>query len=580
MARRPRDTARSLAYRPDAPRGEALHAQQELQQEFAPKTRGSLLPSPDVERMIKALVAYQDDIDMRKASGAGAIVIPFPGMNDQRTGGPHSVTLDEFQVSVMGDYYEKPGTMQFDAMRQVVEQTPVLGAAIMTRVRQVERFCAPEEADNSPGFAIRHADPTHKLDGEDKSTIQAFTSFFKNCGWEDNARKRIRMKRDSFKQFMSKRIRDSLSLDSAPIETEMKRDRRRGIDGFYAIDGTTIRLCSERGYQGDDEIFALQVINGRIRTLYTHDDLVYQPRNPRADVRYGGYGLSEVELLVRIVTGWLNALTLNIKGFTDNAIPRGLLNLTGDFAQEDLDAFRRYWQGMVRGINNAWALPMLVSKNADDKATYQPIESGFNEMYFSKWMTFLTSVICALYCMSPEEINFESFTNGKSTLSGDDTEEKLAKSTDKGFRPLMAHEEQLFSDFILSEFGDKYVFRWTGLEEEDGEKKHELRKLLLTIDELRAEENYPPHPDPKIGAAPANPSLLTIYQESLNPQPGASDEGGNGQGDLDFGDGGGEDGGAGGGKGPPGAAAPAKPREPAGAGGFSKAILPASRVGW
>ena len=28
---------------------------------------------------------------------------------------------------------------------------------------------------------------------------------------------------------------------------------------LYAVDGSTIRLCTEDGYEGDDEIFALQV---------------------------------------------------------------------------------------------------------------------------------------------------------------------------------------------------------------------------------------------------------------------------------------------------------------------------------
>ena len=45
-------------------------------------------------------------------------------------------------------------------------------------------------------------------------------------------------------------------------------------------------------------------------------------------VLIGGYGLSEAELLVRVVTGFLNAMSVNIRGFSENHIPRGVLHLT------------------------------------------------------------------------------------------------------------------------------------------------------------------------------------------------------------------------------------------------------------
>ena len=73
---------------------------------------------------------------------------------------------------------------------------------------------------------------------------------------------------------------------------------------MYAIDGATIRLCTEEGYRGDDEVFALQVVQGNIRAAYTYDDLIYVPRNPRTDVMVGGYGMSETELLIQTVTGF------------------------------------------------------------------------------------------------------------------------------------------------------------------------------------------------------------------------------------------------------------------------------------
>jgi hypothetical protein len=311
---------------------------------------------------------------------------------------------------------------------------------------------------------------------------------------------------------MSKLVRDSLTMDSAPIETEFKRNRSLGIDGLYAVDGATIRLANEIGYQGEDEIFALQVVQGNIRAAYTHDDLIYVPRNPRTDVMVGGYGLSEVELLVKVVTGFLNAFTYNTSYFDKNAIPKGLLHLSGDYGEQDLASFRRYWNSMVKGINNAWTLPVMVSKNQESKASFENFGVDVNEIMFAKWMTFLTSIICAIYGIAPDEINFESFTAGTSSLSGSDTEEKLSNSKDKGLRPLLSHFEDTFSDYIVSEFGEDYVFRFTGLDEEDPATTWDKQKTLMTWGEARKAVLNLESPGDGLDDAPLNPALMGAWQ--------------------------------------------------------------------
>jgi len=459
---------------------------------------------------------------MLKAKGQ---VIDFPGRyRDVPKRGMQSIFLDDMQINVMGEWFEKPSTLGFDTLRSMVDQTPVLNAVILTRIRQISRFCALSE-DGGPGFEIRHIDRKHKLTAEEQESTKELAKFFQHCGWESNPRKRRNLKRDSFPQFMAKLARDSLTMDAAPIETEMRRDRSKGIDGIYAVDGATIRLCTEDGYSGDDEIFAVQVVSGRACTAYTRDQLIYEPRNPRTDVKLGGYGLGETELLVRLVTGFLNAMTHNIDGFDKNAIPRGMLHLSGDYSTEDLSAFKRYWNSMVRGVNNAWSLPVMVSKDQESKASFEKFGIDFDEMMFAKWMTFLTSMICAIYGMAPDEINFESFSSTASSLSGSDTAEKLASSKDKGLRPLMGYFENILSDFVVADFSDKYCFRWVGLDPVNEATEWEAKKLILSLDELRAEKGYEAWDGP-LGAAPLNPSLIGPWQQSQQPTEPGQDFGG------------------------------------------------------
>lgn len=517
------DSAQAVAFSSSAPADERLSAQEVLQKSYMPTTT---LDQDAMRDLVDFMRNQYEWAALEKAINPN--LVPYPS-NASKAGRPgmQSVDVDDFSLMISGDFIERPSLLGFDSLRAMVEQTPVLNAVIMTRIRQMQRFCKVAESGNdTPGFEIRHVDRTHQLTETEKQSIALLAQFMQNCGWEFSPRRRRMLRRDSLSQFVAKSVRDSLTMDSAPIETEWKVNKQLGLDGFYAVDGSTIRLCTEQGYRGDDEIFALQVVAGRVSTAYTFEDLIYEPRNPRADVRAAGYGLSETELLVKVVTGFLNAMTYNVAGFDRNSVPKGILHLSGNYSPQDIDSFKRFWNATVRGVNNAWALPVMVSKDQASKAEFQSITQQFDEMHFSKWMTFLTSVICAIYGMSPAEINFDSFTAGStSSLSGSDTGEKLAASKDSGLVPLLAYYENVFSDFIIREFSDRYVFRWTGIDPEDRQQKLDIRKTVLTVNEMRAEEGYTALEGP-LGDCPVNPSLTGIWMQLQQSQQQDPQQGG------------------------------------------------------
>ena len=506
------ESALSTAYNSAAPEDERAHAMREAQSAALPRSVADMMP---VVQFVQEQYQQQaEEAEFSKALSKPN-VIPFPSRAiAEKKPGMQSLFVNDTVGNAMGEWRDRWSTMSFDMLRGMVDQTPVLSAVILTRVRQVKRFCRVPDGGKGPGFQIRLKDSGAKVGEDEHQSIALLQDFFTHCGWERNPRQRARLRRDNFSGLMAKLVRDSLTLDSAPIETEYKRNKKLGIDGLYAVDGATIRLANEIGYQGDNEIFALQVVDGNIRAAYTYDDLIYVPRNPRTDVMVGGYGLSETELLVRVVTGFLNAFTYNTSYFDKNAIPKGLLHLTGEYSTEDLNAFKRYWNAMVKGINNAWTLPVMVSKNQESKASFENFGVEVNEIMFAKWMTFLTSIICAVYGIAPDEINFESFTSGTASLSGSDTEEKLINSKDKGLRPLLTHFEDLFSDYVVAEFGDKYCFRWTGLDEEDPQLQWDKAKTLMTWNEARKTFlNLDSVPD-DVGDAPLNPVLSGAWQQA------------------------------------------------------------------
>lgn len=518
------DHARKTAFDPTAPTDERVDALGQVQREFMP-TASDLLPPAE----LRDVIAHIEQGHAEQSVFHKALVIPFPSdRTRRREPGMQSVSLDERQIGMQNEWWERPSALNFDSLRAMVDQTPVLSGVVFTRVRQVQRFCGVAESDTEvPGFEIRHIDRKHILTESEQSQINDLQRFIQHCGWEFKPRLRKKLKRDSFAQFMGKICRDSLAMDSVGIETEWKNSRK-GLDGFYALDGATMRLCAD-GFRGNPDIFAVQVVQGTARTQYTVDDLIYEPRNPRTNVASCGYGYSETELLIKIVTGFLNALTYNSRGFDANSIPKGVLHFSGNYSDSDIAEMRRYWNSMVRGVNNAWVMPIMVSKDQQSRAAFEKFGIDFSEMAFSKWMTFLVSIICAIYGMSPAEINFDAFSGGNtSPLSGSDTAEKLAASKDSGLRPLLAYFQSLLTDYVICEFNPDFAFRWTGLDPDDQDKRHELKKMVTTVNEIRAELNYEAL-DSELGDAPLNPSLVGPWMQvsGLN-DPGPGDPGAEG----------------------------------------------------
>ncbi|MGH3849224.1 MAG: hypothetical protein ACRDRT_05900, partial [Pseudonocardiaceae bacterium] len=150
-----KESALVIAHNDAAPADERAQANVELHKSTMPRGLHDLLPGSDVREAIDWISQQYEDQQMAKAF-AKPNVIPFPSKAVQNhEGGMQSVWIDDMQVSTMGDYYEKPTAFGFDAARAMVDQTPILSAIIMTRQRQVQRFCRPPSTMRGPGFQIQ-----------------------------------------------------------------------------------------------------------------------------------------------------------------------------------------------------------------------------------------------------------------------------------------------------------------------------------------------------------------------------------------------------------------------------------------
>jgi len=104
----------------------------------------------------------------------------------------------------------------------------------------------------------------------------------------------------------------------------------------------------------------------------------------------------------------------HLSGLDRSAVPRGILNVFGEYDKPQLHTFTRNLMAMVSGAGNRFNFPVMVSKSKEGGALWTKIDD-FNEMLFARMLTAMVSIACSFYGAHPEELNFDSFSTRTST---------------------------------------------------------------------------------------------------------------------------------------------------------------------
>lgn len=491
---------------------------------------GQKLPHPD------EILAAVDELDewerqwlpMHKAVQLQA-GLPFQPIGKTKRGG-HEATLYLNDLGVVGglgpnaQYVERPGT-GFEFLRTIYHHIDLVKCITNTFVRQVTAFCVPESDPSPLGFHFVRKD-RQPLTDDDLPRIRRLERMILDCGDEPDPRKRRQLKRDDMRGYVSKLVTESLILDACPVETQLTANKK--LSGLYSVPGDTIRLCTEDGYEGDDEIMAVQVVQGMPVSAFTHWDLIYDVRNPRADLNAMGYGYSELEQMIKVLTGYYNAINFNHAGMDKNSLPRGFVTVFGAYNDRAARDFERRMKTMLRGASNRWEVPIMYVDPEENggkavPAAWTPMDK-FDEMLFARWIVLQASLAGALYGMDPTEFHFDTFAvRGSSPLNSNDIADKIAHSKSKGLEPVLRFVQNHFNTWVVPLIDDFYEKEFIGLQPEDADKKHERQKLSMTVNEIRQVDGHDPLPGP-MGDAPVNPSLIGVYLSTLQQQPGDTDD--------------------------------------------------------
>ena len=422
---------------------------------------------------------------------------------------PKALLFDPFDlVSAMG-YRDRPSAFTYRSMEMVGRGVPVVSDVIRVRTTQVTNFCQRPEDRHSPGLKARLRDwRNQKMTKAAEKEAALLEDVLLNTGFLHPNRPQDGV---SLKEFAAEAIADALIFDQ--LNFEIVPDRRGLPSYLRMVDPSTIRLLDPVAVKGPKDPFAVQVVEGSVVADFTKDELAFAVRNPRSGIRSFGYGLSEIETLVREITGFLWAMDYNRKFFTQGSATKGILNFKGTIPDKHLKAFRRQWYAMLAGVANAWKTPIT---NAEE-LQWINMQLSNRDMEYNSWMDFLIKIVCARYQIAPEEVNFSyGNTNQASAMGNTSTEEKLKASKDLGLRPLVHWFFEVMNRHLIQRLNPDFEIVPVGLDEKGVEAETELlskqQQGFLTVNEARERNELPPLEEDQGGNVILNPTWLQFVQ--------------------------------------------------------------------
>lgn len=451
---------------------------------------------------------------------------------------PKSLFYDPFSIIEQLGYKEKPTAITYNTLKMIMWRMPIVQAVVQTRINQVASFAKPSHNRYDLGFRVKTRETEKEPSEQDKKWSQQMESLIMRTGITDNPRGR-----DDMEKFLRKLTWDALVFDQTTFEIVPNKQGQPAE--WYAVDASTVRLAdTARTYMNEDLMDAVryvQIYDSMIVSEYTQEEMAFGIRNPRTDIRLHGYGVSELEILIQVITSFLNSWDYNAKFFTQGSAAKGLLNFKGAMNETQLKAFRRHWYQMISGVENAWRTPIT---NADE-VQWLNMQNNNRDMEFNAWMDFLIKLTCSCYQMDPVEVNFQYGNMGqKSSLQQSSNREKITESRERGLRPLLGHLAAMINRNIIWPLNESFEFSFVGLDAFTKEEAAELQtkqiKTYRTVDEIRAEEDLSPLPDGK-GEVILDPTWAQLQAQAAQAEMGGEggfggdEEGGEGDdGGFDF----------------------------------------------
>ncbi len=457
----------------------------------------SSLSIEEIDRLQKAApMAFQSKLQAAlNSNDAGEIMKAnlYLGEINRQPTKIQSVFFDPNDISGNGrGFKDSKGVMSFSVLRRMGD-IHIVKSIVSTRVEQIMNFMDFSEDEQKEGFTIRKkkslfSTGDEKLTNEDKKKISKIVDFLEKGGWTDKWDNV-----DSLQEFVSKIMSDSLTLDQ--LAFEMVRNRMWELQKFRAVDASLIRFLDsvdprqregfeQYRFKGHLPRYCMVWEEMILHNPITKEPILYYPwelgfgiRNKTSDVRRNGYGVSELETLVNIITWILWGFEYNALFFSQGSQPKGFINIKNpNISNSTLQEFRQAWTQTMAGVYNSHRTPVI---NGIDLEWVDLQKLSNRDMEFNEWIKFLIIMTCSVYRIDPSELGF-NFKESQQIFGQDGQRERLKHSREKGLKPLLIFLQGVITKYIVSELDENYEFAFTGIEVEDEEAQVKLDSEKLS----------------------------------------------------------------------------------------------------
>lgn len=438
-----------------------------------------------------------------------------------------SILWNPSEIGFNGKGYRDPNNgISFGTLNRMGEIF-IVKAIINTRIEQVQNFLKYSLDDQKPGYQIRYkkspgseGSEDKELNVKDKKIVDYIVKFLEEGGENDKWECE-----DNFQEFTRKVLRDSLVLDQMTFE--LVRARNMNLKKYRAVDAALIRQLDTNDpryaqmfenfrWHGYLPRYAMVWDGQIIRHPVTNEYVVFYPwelgygvRNKTTNVLRNGYGCSELETLIEIVTWILWGMQYNGNFFKQGSQPKGFINVkNGNIDQGTLNEFRQDWKQTMSTVYNSHKIPVIQGIDLE----WIDLQQTNRDMEFTEWIKFLLVIACAVYRMDPSELGFQ-FQDAARIFGQEGQKERLDHSRQKGLTPLLVFYQNVLNKYIISEIDDRLELVFTGIEIEDEAAQVELDKKKSEAGFVSFEDMFEKYSGRKFN--PEKDTILnTVYQSA------------------------------------------------------------------
>lgn len=377
----------------------------------------------------------------------------------------------------------------------------IIKAIINTRIEQIQNFLRYSDDDQKPGFQLRYkrllGGDIKEISKKDMKVVEGLVRFLEDGGENDKW-----SSEDNFQDFTRKTIKDSLCLDQLCFE--VVRSRSMKVNKFRAVDASLIRqldtddpryasMFESYRWHGYLPRYAMVYDSQIIRNPATDELVIYYPwelgygiRNKTTNVFRNGYGCSELETLIEVVTWILWGMQYNGNFFKQGSQPKGFINVkNSNIDQGTLNEFRQDWKQTMSTVYNAHKIPVIQGIDLE----WIDLQQSNKDMEFTEWIKFLFVVTCAVYRIDPSELGFQ-FQDAARVFGQDGQKERLDHSQKKGLFPLLVFFQNIVNRYIISEIDDRFEFVFTGVDIKDESAQVDIDKKKLDAGVVSLEDMF------------------------------------------------------------------------------------------